>query len=111
MGWFNFFADVTMCAGTAVYLSTVQSSASGQYQVSVDDSTPIKVDNFKSSTNATCGVSWGTSGLPNGQHNASMICLVKIAYFPTFGLHRSLSYLWDHQRIQRQMPHRLSWTV
>jgi len=54
--------------GSAVYMSTAQFDASGQYSVGIDDQSPVTVDGFSNSQKASCGYGWSASKLQNALH-------------------------------------------
>ena len=58
-------------SGTAVYMNTSQSSQSGKFSVSIDNSAPYTVDGFSNTTDAKCGISWSSPPLSNGTHTVS----------------------------------------
>ena len=53
-------------------MNTAQSSQSGMFSVSVDNSAPYTVDSFSNSTDAKCGISWSSPPLSNGTHTVSI---------------------------------------
>jgi len=61
--------------GTAVYMNTSQSSQSGKFSVSIDNSAPYTVDGFSNTTDAKCGISWSSPPLSNGTHTVVVTSL------------------------------------
>jgi len=61
--------------GTAVYLNTSQSSQSGVFSVSIDNSEAYQVDGFTNSSDTKCGVSWSSPSLPNGTHTVTIMSM------------------------------------
>jgi hypothetical protein len=54
--------------GTAVYMSTSQSSDSGKFSVTLDQQQPIAVDGFINHSNAVCTTAWNSYGLDDASH-------------------------------------------
>jgi len=61
--------------GSAVYMSTAQSDKSGKYSVTVDNVSPVVIDGFSNSTNASCGFGWSTAGLQDILHTVVVTTL------------------------------------
>jgi hypothetical protein len=54
--------------GSAVYMSTVESSKSGRYSVSIDQGSNTVIDGFSNVQNVACGFGWSQAGLEDALH-------------------------------------------
>jgi hypothetical protein len=64
--------------GTAVYMLMTQSTVSGRFNVSIDNSTPVEVDTYKSFIDSTsaypvCMIAWSQWGLEDKKHIVNLV--------------------------------------
>ena len=54
--------------GSAVYMSTVESTKSGRYSVSIDQGSNTVIDGFSNTQNVACGFGWSATDLQDALH-------------------------------------------